>query len=358
MKTQTTFALVLGVLAVATLAGCRTGPAQQPDAPTENVSATVDAAIEATRTAEQSQAATVAAAVSATQTSTAAQAPATPTPPPEEPPTPTPSSEEYVTMTEEELAALVDEAVNEAVLATQDATAATETSTADGTVTQEEIETIEVVLADAEEAIALAEELIYIYADLYAELATEALIVLQEVEMLLEETTELVEATTAVVDEMAQLLDQGLELSAETISQLIALAEAAGVNATAIQTKAEGWLVGLQAELEQRATTVLAVLPTEIATDRRTAIASAYTYIETVQSALVDNKLSQLELSAIAQAGANASASLLAQGGPQLQNLADSLNDITARLAQGQLPDVQGLLESLEASLPPRPSLP
>jgi predicted small lipoprotein YifL len=53
MKTRTTFALVLGVLAVATLAGCRTGPAQQPDAPTENVSATVDAAIEATRTAEQ-----------------------------------------------------------------------------------------------------------------------------------------------------------------------------------------------------------------------------------------------------------------------------------------------------------------
>lgn len=360
MKTTTTF-LVLSTLVLTTLAGCRSAPAQLAPTPTQNVAATVDAAVEATRVAEHSQQATIEAAVSATQTADAAQISLEPTPTEaagEQPTIPPPSSDEYVTMTEEELAALIDETVNEAVAATQDAATTAETSASDGTLTQDEVQTVEVVLADAEEAIALAEELIYAYADLYVELAEETLVVLQEVEQLLAETTELVIAITAVVEDADQMLDQGIEVSAETIEQLVALAEAAGVNAAEIQVQAEGWLEDLQAELEGRATAALAIQPTEIATDRRGAISSAYDYIETVRGALVDDKISQLELSAIAQAGANASASLKAQGGPQLQNLAGSLDDITARIAKGQLPDVQGLLGTLEASLPSLPSLP
>jgi ABC-type transporter Mla subunit MlaD len=138
----------------------------------------------------------------------------------------------------------------------------------------------------------------------------------------------------------------------------VALAEAAGINAASIQQLAGGWLQDLQAELESRASAALAIQPTEIAEDRRSAIVSAYDYVETVRSALTDSKISQQELADIAQVAANAAASLLAQGGPQLQNLAGSLDDITAKIARGQLPDVQGLLAVLESSLPPRPSLP
>ena len=364
MKTTTIISFVLAVLVTAALANCTSRSVQRPLSPTEDVAATVDAAVQATRMAEKSQAATVEAAVGATQTAMAAQSPPTPT---QELPAPTeatpaetalPSSEEYVTMTEEELAALVDEAVNEAVAATQEAAAATESSTADGTVTQEEVQTVQVVVADAEEAIALAEALIYAYVDLYGELAEETLIVLEEVEQLLVETTALVVATTEILEDVDQMLDQGIELSEETINQLVALAEAAGVNAEALQAQADGWLEDLQAELEGRAAAALAVQPAEIAADRKSAIASAYDYIETVRSALTDDKISQLELSAIAQTGANASASLMAQGGPQLQNLAGSLDDITAKIAQGQLAQVQSLLGALESSLPSRPSLP
>ncbi len=362
MKTRTIITLVLCILVVIPVAGCASRPTRaQPTTPTENVAATVGAAVEATRLAEESQSATIEAAVAQTQT---AVAPPSPTAIPEEQPTalPTetalPSSEDYVTMTEEELATLIDQTVNEAVAATLEASETAETSTADGTLTAEEVETIEVTLAEAEAAIALAEELIYAYTDLYVELAEETLIVLQEVEQLLIETTELVVALTDLVYDVDDMLTQGIALSEETISELVALAEAAGANAAAIEAQATGWLEALQAELEARAIAALALQPTEIATDRKGAIQSAYGYIEAVNAALMDSKISQQELAAIAQAGANASASLQAYGGPQLQDLAASLNDITAMIAQGQLPDIQGLIATLQSSLPPLPSLP
>jgi len=44
---------------------------------------------------------------------------------------------------------------------------------------------------------------------------------------------------------------------------------------------------------------------------------------------LADGKVSPAELTQIAQSGANAGASIRAQGGPQLQNLAGSIDGIT-----------------------------
>lgn len=361
MKTATNVVLVLSILA-SLLAGCRAGPDRRDAPATQDVAATVDAAVEATRAAESSQQATIDTVVAATQTASADISPTptiqvTPTPT-AAPATPTPSSEEYVALTEEELAALVDQAVAEAVTATEDAATATETNTADGDLTQEELAAIQETLALAEEAIALAEELIYIYADLYGELALETLIVLQEVEQLLIETTELVVALTAIVEDIDQLLDQGAEVSPETLDQLVALAQAAGLNAAEIQSQIESWIAALPAEWQARATAALEVPPTQIAASRRDAIESAYTYIEQVRAALTDSKISQQELAAIAQAGANAVAGLQSQGGPQLQNLAANLDQITTTIAQGQLPDVQGLLAALESSLPALPSVP
>ena len=217
---------------------------------------------------------------------------------------------------------------------------------------------IEETLALAQEAISLAEELIYLYASLYGDLATETLILLQEVEQLLAETTELIIAINDILIEVEQALDQGMAISPESINQILTLVEEAGNNAAAIQTQTENWLQDLQAELEARAAAALSIPPTEIPTDRREAIKSAYGYVETVRAALVDSKISQEELSAIAQAGANAAAGLTAQGGPQLEQLAGSLNDITAKIAGGQLPDVASLLAALESSLPALPSLP
>ena len=95
VKTGRNAILILGLsmLVVATLACGETPPTATPD-----TQATVDAAIAATSTAQVSVQATVAAAVEAT--GVAAQATSTAAPSPA-------SSAEYVTMTEEELAAIL-----------------------------------------------------------------------------------------------------------------------------------------------------------------------------------------------------------------------------------------------------------
>ena len=86
-------------------------------------------------------------------------------------------------MTEEELAALIDAAVAEAVAASEETATATTAATADDTLTQEEIETIEIYLSGADEAIAYAEELIEAYYGLYGELALETIELLIAIEV-------------------------------------------------------------------------------------------------------------------------------------------------------------------------------
>jgi hypothetical protein len=74
--------------------------------------------------------------------------------------------------------------------------------------------------------------------------------------------------------------------------------------------------------------------------------------------ALDDDRISQTELADIAQLGANASAGLNAHGGPQLQRLAGSINDITGQIARGQMPQARANVGNLEASLGTRSSRP
>jgi hypothetical protein len=323
------------------------------------VQATTDAAVQATTAAQASAQATADAAVQATvvaqtnvqATVDAVQATVAAAP------TPTPSAE-YVTMTEEELAALIDQAVAEATAATQASSAATTEATADDAVTQEEVITVAVSLAEAEEAIAYAEELISAYYDLYGELATETLATLQAIEEDLAVMAENTAAINASLQEINTTLEQGLALAEETIAQLEAAAQIANDKAMEAQMQTQSLVQNLQIELENLAATALSVQPNNVATDRQAAIQSALDYLGAVGQSLADNKISTAELANIAQLGANASASLSAQGIPQFQQLSGSINDITAQLARGQAPQAQANLGNLEASLGSLPSKP
>ncbi len=318
-----------------------------------DLTATANAAAEAAKAAEADLAATIDAAVEATSTAEASLTPTASAPtqeqpttaPVEAPPTPTVDTS---TLSEEELAALIDEAVAEALAATTAATAAVDTAASDSTITVDETVTVEVALAGAEEAIALAEALITAYYDLYGAYASETIDTLEEIEEDLNTIAEGIEL-------MAQILEQGDEVASAAIEQILAALGTANAGAAELQAHSEGWLEALQAELENRAAAALAVQPTQIATDRQGAIQSALTYIETVRSALADNTISREELSAISLAGANASAGLKAQGGPQLQNLAGSIDALTTQIARGELPRAKGSLGALEASVPRRP---
>jgi hypothetical protein len=251
-------------------------------------------------------------------------------------------------MTEEELAAAIEAAVLAAIVASEEATTATADAISDGTVTYEENINVEVVLTGAEEALVLAESLIAAYYQLYGAFGLETLYALEEVESDLEALTENIETIAAV-------LAQGSEAASVAVEQLSAAAAAASIGAAQIQTETQVWHQTVQTEIENRAANATAIQPNQIADSRVEALQSALTYVETARLGLADGTVSPGELSEIAQMGANASASILAQGGPQLQNMAASINGVTTQIARGELPQAKSSLDALEAALPSRP---
>jgi hypothetical protein len=149
MKNKTVPVLILCFLVSLSLACGNSAPTSAPTN-TPDVQATVDAAMAATSVAQADVQATVGVAVAATSVAL--------------PPTPTPGpTAEYVEMTEEELEALINQAIEDAVTATQEASATTAQATADDTLTYDEAQTVDVYVYAAEQALAYADELIGAY---------------------------------------------------------------------------------------------------------------------------------------------------------------------------------------------------
>ena len=381
MKRTITLILVATILLV-TAGAC----GQKSPPPTPNTRATVQAAMAGTTTAQANTEATVAAAVQATtaaQTDTQATAAAAATgaaqPNVEATivaqanaqatiaaavqatvlalPTATPAAE-YVSMSEEELAVLIDQAVTDAAAATEACSTVATGATADDAMTPEEVIMAAVYAELADEAIALAEDLIYIYLDVYGELATETVDTMElalELLLVMAENTESIDDTLL---EIYAILEEELPLAEEVITQLETIAQLAGVDAAAVLAQTEDLIQVLQVELETRAATALSAQPNNVATDRQEALRSALGYAEAVKGSLADGKLSASELANVAQLGANAIAGLNAVGGAQLQQLTGSISDLTALIARGQMPQAKASLGKLEASLGSIPSLP
>lgn len=356
--------IVTSSVVILAMIGCGLGPTPTPGLSDAEVAATVNAAVAATGAAETNMQATIDAAVAATgvaagqpaaqptATATLVVAP-TDTPLPEQAapaPTEAPSTPtiDASTMTEEELAAAIEEAVLAAMVATNQAAAATNEAANDGTVSYEETVTVEVSLANADEALALAEALIVAYYDIYGVYASEAFYALSAIE------NELV-AIEDDIETITQIVIQGGEAASAAIEQIQAAAVAAITNQAQVGVQIQGWHDALQAEIETRAANALATQPDQVASDRVGAIQSAFQYLEVVQTGLADGAISPEELSGIAQAGANASASIRAHGGPGLESVADSIDGVTTQVARGDLPQAKGSLSALESSLPRRP---
>ncbi len=326
---------------ILSLACGSSAPAAAPSA-TPNAQATIDAAVAATASAQANMQATVDAAIVAT----AGALPATPTPGPEV---------EYVTMTEEELAALIEQAVNEAVAATDQASTATTQTTSDNTVTSEEVQTVEVYVQGAEQAIAYAEELIAVYASLYGELATETMALLVAVEDDLEAMATSVAAMTEALLAIEDSLNQGLALAEATIDQLENAAQAAVTGLAQIQTHTQSWVGGAQLGREKRANDALSVKPDFVPTDLQSTLQEAFNFVDLVRGSLEDNKISRDELNRIAQLGANVSAGFNAHGGTRMQGFSGRVSEITGQLARGQNRHARDGLGNFERSLGERP---
>jgi len=261
-------------------------------------------------------------------------------------------------MTEEELAALIDKAVQDAVTATQQTSNAATQATVDDTITDEELAALYDYYNLADEAIALAEEYIDAYYSLYADLAYETLDMLKTLEDDLTTTAQSLDEINSALVAISDTLAQGLTLAETTIEQLNSAAQNATTHLQEAQTQSQNWLNAMQQERETLAQNVLSVEPDTIPADKLSALQSAFAYVDFVKGAFGDNKITRAELTSIAELGANAAAGLSAQGGPQLQGLSGKLNEITAQIARGQLPQAKDGLRNFESALGSRPSLP
>ncbi len=355
-----TLRIVLGgLLVLGALMGCQSAQ------PTPDAQATINAAVQATTLAQAYAQATIDAAVKATtvaqltptpiKTTPSAPTAATATKAPAATPVPTVNA---TTLTEEELDALIDQAVNEAIAATNTATTQTATYAADGTLTPQEVAALQTAVTLSQSEINQALALAQAYYDLYYDLATETLNVLKTIEQDLNSMATSMNAMAQSLAQISTTLAQGQAVTSSALAQLQSNATKASQAAASAQSKAKNWNATAQAELTKRANTALATKPTSVPTDLRGTIQSVNTYIETVKAALGDNKIGKSELQAISIAGANAVAGLNQFGGTQGQTLANSINTMTRQLARGEVPKAKSSLGALEQSARSLPSVP
>ena len=353
--------LVIALLVNMSIACGSSVAATAPAAPTAtpDSQATINAAIAATSTAQVNLQATVDASVAATSsaavptavnTSVAAATIAVP-------PTATPVPPvDAVTLSEEELQAMIDQAVEEAVAASTQASASTAQYTTDNDLTYDEVEAMYVYLYAAEQALAYADELIQAYYGVYGELAYETVDYLLQVEDDLEAIASSLETMSTAVEAAETALQQGAAIAAETVDQLSMAAQTVQSHLPETQTLEQNWSQNATIDRENRFNQLAQIQPDNVPTDLPSTIRDAFTFVDTVRGALDDNKLGRDELNLIAQLGANVSAGFNKHGGFKMQGLSGRTNEITGQLARGQLPQARNGLGSFETSLGQRPA--
>lgn len=318
--------------------------APTPSSPVPDVDATVKAAVDATEAAKSSMQTAIE--VSVAQTTTAL-------PPAILPPTPTPV--DGMTLSEEELAALIDQSVNEAITAYELAATTTSSATSDGTLTQEEIDAAAFAYAYADDEIEAAMALAATYLDLYYDLASETVVTLEAVEQDLSAMAEVALTTTDLLVEMGQSLAAGQEIRAEAITQLQDQAQTAAGQAQEIKDAAGTWNTGFKEDLESRTDKFSNIQPDQVAGDRRGSLQLATDYFNEVRSILQGGgRITTEQMTRIAQLGSNASNSLRGVGGPEMQNISERIDGMTRQISRGELPQARSGLGELERSIPRR----
>ena len=259
----------------------------------------------------------------------------------------------YTPLNEEERAALIDQAVAEALAASETASSSTTASTADGIVTAEEVTDTYTYLYDTNYAIAYAEELIEAYYEYYGDYADSALNELQEIE-------EDLSTIVASMEEITAILDDGAEAATAAIEQLNAAAAQTQAQLQEAQAKADFWQQTVKTNLDQRENDILNMTPNQTATNPAEALNQAHDFLETFKAALGDGKFSPEELLNIGQLSANVRASFEQLGGRsgEFGNFQGAIENLTRQAARGDWGSARSGIGDLEHSLPVRPSRP
>lgn len=282
------------------------------------------------------------------------------------PATPTPGPTiEYVTLTEEELADLIDQAVTEAIVASEQTTTAVATTTNDDALTYDEMEYIYSYYYYADYYTQAAEELLYAYYDLYADLAYEMMAELTAIEAQLEQLNYTLSLVATSLDEISSTLSQGLAVAEDSLAQLQTAAQQAQANAQELGNQAQDTLSVLHADQQNRLDQIAQIQANNVPSDRLTALQSGFQFVDFANSALADGKMSREEMLNLAQLGANAQAGFQQFGGRtggvgpgadlDLNQFSSKFSEISSQFARGQTPQARNNLGEFEHSLGKRP---
>ncbi len=268
--------------------------------------------------------------------------------------TPTPT-EPIEKLSEEKLGALINDRVQMAKKAVSLASSSTMQAVEDGAINEKEYDSLNTYWRYSGDLIAYANEGIQVYFNEYGGLAGDTMAPLKTVDSDLQVVSRQIQAVLPVLEQIGMTLEQGPAQPDKVIRQLKAAADIVVTKATDASQQAKTWSGDLQLQAQKRINQALAVKPQKVAKNRKAAINRAYAYVNVVQAAVADQKITQPEFTNIVQAGANAAASLTAQGGDQFANLADSVNQITTQVAGGQISDASSSLQSFQQALPAKP---
>ena len=278
------------------------------------------------------------------------------------PATPTPGpTVEYVTLTEEELAALIDQAVAEAIAATEQTTNNVYYVTEDDTVTTEEVEYVYSYYYYADYYVDYAEQLMAEYYNLYSDLAYEMINELNAIEAELNQMNDTLSSIDQSLQQISSTLEQGLALAEETITQLETAAQTAQTNAQELKSQAQDMMTVLQADQQGRLNQIGQIQPDNIPTDKLSALQTAFSFVDFANQALSDNKLPRNELTNLMQLGKNAQAGFQQFGGadaigPDVTQFAGKFDEIGQQFARGEINRGRENLNGFEGSLGSRPS--
>ncbi|MDD2921411.1 MAG: hypothetical protein PHQ36_03925 [Anaerolineales bacterium] len=273
-------------------------------------------------------------------------------------------------LTEEELAALIDQAVTEAVAATEQTTAAAASATSDDAMTAEEVAYIYDYYYYADYYVQLAEDLMTQYYGLYSDLAQEMIVEMNAIGAELAQMNDTLTQVSTSLEEINSALSQGMEAAQESVAKLKDSAQQAQTNAEELKAQAQGVMSTLQQDQQGRLDQIAQIKPNNIPTDKLSALQSAFDFLDAANASLGDNKISRDELLNIAQLGKNAQAGFQKFGargggvipgggdgmGLDLTQFSGKFDEITTQFARGHTPEARGNVNGFQSSLGKRPT--
>jgi len=296
----------------------------------ETLEVTIQAAIEATNSAQDEVDKLISESVSATLTAI---------------PAPTPIAVDQ--MSEEDLAVALEQSTSEAVSSADETIQYTNSALDDGELTQTEIDELYYLYYWSIEELEQALYLVDLYYDLYDDLLEAVIMDLESIENELQTILSATEDALLYFEEIIGLISSGELLVQEKIDQFEEFSNLILEASTNVTSQLPNWIQSRKDEIDRIANIAISSSPVDIANTKPGAVLIAKQYLDEIKLAIGDGKFSTLELQSISQLGANAAASL-GQFGGEFSNYSNMINGITESFARGQLPQINAGIGTLQ----------